>query len=568
MSHKIKMRAADAFLVGLKQLGIDYIFGNIGTEYPPVVESLARFATKDEIGKTVPIPYAIPHENVTGHMGVGYYLSTGKTQCVMVHTGVGTANAMVSMINANRAQVPMIVVAGLAPGTENYDRTSKPGFIHWAQQMYDQGAMVREIVKWDYVITSDNVGELDLILKRAYTMANSNPKGVVYITFDPTALERDIEFPKILIPEVTPSKAFPDQTTIAEAATILASAKKPLVITGGTTKDPKIMEVLKKFAEAHSIGVAQHKPRTMHFPFNHELNVCVADPSFIVNEADCLLVLETDVPYIPVKGGISEDCKLIQIAPDTSFQRYPRNGFPYQLKITADVAEGVVALDGAMPKTSDSLKKERKDWISDLKERNVTKRLSQIEGIESGSKITYPWISHCIAELCKEDDDIILVREFSLDLDWMQNSDTQSYFGEPNAGGLGWGAGSTLGVALGQPDKVALLATGDGCYYFGVPAAAHSVSRTRDIPYITVIYNNGHWGTVAMFTDNWYPEMKGTNNHPMTDLGPYHDFENIVTAFGGVGIKVEKPNELLDALRRAVKEVKENRKQVVLNVIV
>lgn len=568
MSKKIKIRAADAFLLGLKQLGIDYIFGNIGTEYPPIVESLARFVNKDEIGKTVPVPYAIPHENVTGHMAVGYYLSTGKTQCVMVHTGVGTANAMVSMINANRAQVPMIVVAGMAPGTEDFDRTSKPGFIHWAQQMYDQGAMVREIVKWDYVINSDNVVELDLILKRAYTMANSNPKGVVYITFDPTALEREIEFPETIVPDVTASRAFPDLISIAEAATILGKAKRPLIITGGTTRDASIMPLLENLAESHHIGVAHHKPRNMHFPFNHPLNVCVSDPSFIVKEADCLLVLETDVPYIPVKGGIAEDCRLIQIAPDTVFQRYPRNGFPYDLKITSDVAEGLKALIQAMSSTEDSMKAERLNWINDLRESNRNKRLSHIDGIAEGENINYPWISHCIAELCKEDEDVVLVREFSLDLDWMETDKVQNYYGEPNAGGLGWGAGSALGVALGQPDKVALLATGDGCYYFGVPSAAHSVSRTRDIPYITVIYNNGHWGTVAMFTDKWYPEMKGSNNHPMTDLGPHHDFENVVRAFGGIGIKVEKPADLPGALRQAVREVKENRKQVVINVIV
>ena len=151
-SKRKKMYGADALLMGLKQIGVDYIFGNVGTDYPPLIGSLSRFQQAGRLGVDVPMPITAHHENLGVNMAYGYYLATGKPQVVFVHTNVGTANAIMGIIDANRAQVPIILIAGRAPTTEQFDHTSKPGFIHWGQEMFDQAGMVRENVKWDYGI--------------------------------------------------------------------------------------------------------------------------------------------------------------------------------------------------------------------------------------------------------------------------------------------------------------------------------------------------------------------------------------------------------------------------------
>ena len=84
------LTAGGALLVRLKAVGVDYIFCNSGTDFPPIIEGLAEAAAKD-----VPLPKAliIPHESAAMGMAHGYYLATGRSQAVIAHTNVGLATA-------------------------------------------------------------------------------------------------------------------------------------------------------------------------------------------------------------------------------------------------------------------------------------------------------------------------------------------------------------------------------------------------------------------------------------------------------------------------------------------
>jgi acetolactate synthase-1/2/3 large subunit len=95
-------------------------------------------------GKTTPIPLQVPHEFCAVSMAHGYHLVTGEPPLVMVHTTVGTANALCGLINAARAHIPPVLSAGRTPITESGSLGSRDLLIHWAQESFDQGAMVRE----------------------------------------------------------------------------------------------------------------------------------------------------------------------------------------------------------------------------------------------------------------------------------------------------------------------------------------------------------------------------------------------------------------------------------------
>ena len=150
--------AADAILIRLRQAGVRYLFANAGPDFASIVESMAS----DESGSMV-APVLVPHEAVAVAMAHGYTMVTGEPQAVMVHVSVGTANALCAVINASRLEIPMIFMAGRTPITE--DRTAAEGartvYVHWAQEMYDQGAMVREMVKWDYELRAPDEGVHD-----------------------------------------------------------------------------------------------------------------------------------------------------------------------------------------------------------------------------------------------------------------------------------------------------------------------------------------------------------------------------------------------------------------------
>src|SRR5262245_6301371 len=94
-----KKIAAEAFLQALSEHGVDYVFANPGTDFPPVVEAYSR--AKGANAK-VPTPLVIPHENLAVAMAHGAYAMTGQPQAVMLHVNVGTANAINNILNLSR----------------------------------------------------------------------------------------------------------------------------------------------------------------------------------------------------------------------------------------------------------------------------------------------------------------------------------------------------------------------------------------------------------------------------------------------------------------------------------
>lgn len=114
-SGQITLTAGGAVLARMKAIGIDYIFANSGTDFPPIIEGLAEAAAKD-----IDLPNALimPHENAAMGMAHGYYLATGKTQAVMAHTNVGLANCAIGAINAATEHVPVVLMSGRTPVME------------------------------------------------------------------------------------------------------------------------------------------------------------------------------------------------------------------------------------------------------------------------------------------------------------------------------------------------------------------------------------------------------------------------------------------------------------------
>ena len=170
---KVKVETvAQAFLELLSLRGIDYFFGNAGTDFASIVDA---FALRQRQGKESPRPMLIPHEIPLMCMAHGYYLATGKPQMAMVHVGIGTANALGALMGASRGRIPVLLSAGRTPITEEGNPASRNVYIHWGQESFDQASMVREYVKWDYELRDPS--QLELAVDRALAMAMTEPRG-------------------------------------------------------------------------------------------------------------------------------------------------------------------------------------------------------------------------------------------------------------------------------------------------------------------------------------------------------------------------------------------------------
>ena len=168
---------AEAFLEQVRALGVvRYLFANTGTDHGPLIEALAKTAKEDPHDIQ---PIVVPHELAAVSMAHGYYNVTQKPQMVLVHTLPGTANALGGIINANSCNVPLFLVAGRTPITEGELRGGKSQNIHWRQESRDQGNIVREFVKWDYEVRTNQ--NLAAVVSRAYKIAMTEPRGPVYL---------------------------------------------------------------------------------------------------------------------------------------------------------------------------------------------------------------------------------------------------------------------------------------------------------------------------------------------------------------------------------------------------
>ena len=118
-SDSLPETGAESLLLGLRAAGVDFIFGNAGTDFPPLIEALAKLGPA-----RVPAPVTVPHETAAMAMAHGYYLATGRPQAVMVHVNVGLANAARGVINAASDNIPVLVMSGRTPVTDGLKRMS------------------------------------------------------------------------------------------------------------------------------------------------------------------------------------------------------------------------------------------------------------------------------------------------------------------------------------------------------------------------------------------------------------------------------------------------------------
>src|SRR5690348_2521576 len=278
--------AAEAFLRALADHGVDYFFVNPGTDFPPIVEAFSR---AKKTNAKVPKPILVPHENLAVGMAHGAYMMTGRPQAVMVHVNVGTANTINNLTNLSRDRVPLILAAGRTPITEKGTFGSRSRYIHWAQEMFDQAGMVRELVKWDYELRLAD--EVENVVDRALEIAMTPPHGPVYLT-----LPREIlAMAATRLGEGTPRRAVPtapaaDAAAIERLAEWIAAAKRPLIITAnaGRTKDG--VEALTHIAERFALPVVAFNPRYLAMPTTHPMYQG-PQPRPLLSEADLVVVV-------------------------------------------------------------------------------------------------------------------------------------------------------------------------------------------------------------------------------------------------------------------------------------
>jgi len=562
-TESLPVSAAGALLRRLTFDGVEVVFVNSGTDFPPIVEALAEAEAHN-----VPVPRMVlaPHEHIAMGMAHGYYFASGRTQAVILHTNVGLANGAIGAINAATDHVPMLLMSGRTPTLERGRFGVRTVPIGWGQEMRDQTALVREAAKWDYELRFPE--QIPELVDRALAIAESTPPGPVYLSLPREVLSQPCPDDEATAPRTM--RAAPvtaDTDLIAQAAVALAEAERPIIFAQRGAGTAAGFKALARLADTWSIPVCQYWAVATAISADHPMYVG-QDPSPWIEEADVVLVINSLAPWSPDvhRPGAGT---VIQLGPDPLFDGFPVRNFASHLTIRGEVGDALVRLEEAMarldPRPGTDARRNR------IADRNSRRRADQQEAVDagSGSPMSKAFVSHCLGEAVGSQP-VTVLSELGCPLDPIGLTEHQSWRQEPHSGGLGWAFPCGMGIKMADPDRLVVATMGDGSYLFANPVACHQVAERLDIPILVVVLNNGSYGAVAASVRGSYPTGYAAKEDaiPLTDVDLGRPLAGVAAACGAHAETVRDGAELPAALARAIEVVTVQGKQAFVEVMI
>jgi acetolactate synthase-1/2/3 large subunit len=561
---RLTLTAGGALLARLKAVGVDYIFANSGTDFPPIIEGLAEASAKD-----VPLPEALvmPHESAAMGMAHGYYLATGRVQAVMAHTNVGLANCATGAINAAVENIPVMLFSGRTPVTEAGRFGARTVPIGWGQEMRDQAGLVREAVKWDYELRFPE--QAGALVDRAYAIANSTPKGPVY-----TALPREVLCEPYQPDDISgplsmqPARIGADPTQIGLVAEKLAKAEFPIIIAQHGAGSAEAFAALGDLAERWAIPVCHYWAVQIAISTNHPMYSGV-DPKGLLERADLVIVLDSLAPWSQQAHTARDDATVVHIGPDPLKARMPIRNFRSDISMACELADGILALAAAMDTVEPGEAVDaRRAGIVD---RNTATHKAAIERAEIGREgtMTADYVALKVSQTLAGRE-AVLLSERGCPMPAMTLDHHRAWYQEPHAGGLGWSFPAALGMQLADREQLVVATMGDGSYMFANPVACHQIAEALELPLLVIIMNNAEWAAVRHSVLDIYPDgyASKTNQMPLTALSPIPDFIKVAEASRAYARRVENADALETELAGAIDHVSQKRTLALLDITI
>ncbi|HVH75114.1 MAG TPA: thiamine pyrophosphate-binding protein [Stellaceae bacterium] len=552
-----RVYGSDAIAAALRALDIPFVALNPGSSYRGLHDSLVNY-----LGNSTPRMLLCLHEESAVALAHGYAKVTGRPLFVCVHANVGLMHATMAIFNAWCDRAPVIVLGA----TGALDAVRRRPWIEWIHTARDQGALIRNFIKWDDQPSS--IGAAQEAILRANMIAQTGPKGPVYLNFELALQEDPIEAVPPL-PEVArfrpPPSPQPSGALVEEAARLLAGAQRPVILMGRCSRDEAAWERRIALAEALGARVATDRKAGAAFPSDHPLHASGpatalnADGNKAVAEADAILSLD----WIDLAGTLKTACggkapqgRVIQV----SLDQYVHNGWsmdyqglpPTDVYLLSDPDAAVAPLLAAV--------KELRREAPPLPGRRERKGPPPLPALDEAGGIEVPHLATALKAVLGESP-VSMVR---LPLSWGEHlwdfNHPLDFLGADGGGGIGSGPGMAVGAALAlrETNRLPVAILGDGDYLMGVTALWTAVRN--NIPLLVVIANNR-----SFFNDELHQErVARERGRPVENRwigqairGPDIDLATLARGQGAVGIgPVEDPKKLVPAITEAVAAVK------------
>jgi len=556
-----KRSTAYFFLEGLVDLGIEYVFANLGTDHVSLIEAMAEWRAE---GRRHPEVVLCPHENVAIHMAGGYAAATGRGQAVLVHVDAGTANAAMGMQNLCRARLPVLLLAGKAPFSLRGELPgSRDNYVHFVQDPFDIASLVRPYVKWEYNLPRGVV--VKEVLRRAHSVMQSDPPGPVYLTLPREVLAEDWD-PTSVRPfgaehHGPVAAGGIDEARLEMLADELIAARSPMAVTAYLGRKAEAVAALRDLAELCGIQVFEFQPSYLAMARD---SVCFGgfDPVPALADADVGLLLDVDVPWLPRFAAENPRTRWLHIDVDPMKKDFPMWGFASHVRIQADCATVLGQLSARIRAKADAGFRERAARRLQQRAAQAADRASRLalaaEPRGGPGALSPAHVCAAVGRAIRDTDIVVneAVRNSPAVLQHIPRSRPLTLLGGAGAG-LGFSGGMALGFKLARPGARVIQIVGDGSFHFSTPTSVYAVAQACRAPILTLVLDNGGWLAVKEAVLRVYPDGKArqADEYQARLAGPERRFEQVAQAFGGYGERVDDPETLDAALARCLAAV-------------
>jgi acetolactate synthase-1/2/3 large subunit len=542
---------SEIFVELLNANGVEHVFYNPGFDVVPLLSAIARYKAAN---KPAPATIMCLDEFTAMNAAHGNYMISGRPQVVLVHAELGTQQVGGALQQAWWGRIPLVLcAANMVP----------PGRLNWKKRPFDPGAMVRNCVKWDHEVRENE--SFYEALNQAFQAADSDPKGPVYLCYPMDALHKKVAMKtvkaaaRLTLPEADPA-------ALRSASDLLLRAENPLIMTSYSGRTLPTVDSLIALAETIGARVVT-SPVRMNFPSNHPLcaNLEPTDgmqsrPYFL--SSDVLLVIDYDIPYAHPRTRPNSGTKIIHIDVDFVKQGEPLWNKRADIPIKSDSANVIPSLTAAILSRISAAQRQRiRKRSQKIRDENLKMREGhRVLGKNAGDTrpISSEWLAYCINQVI--DEDTILVNQTIMPSASVARQIPRTRPGTLVAcagGTIGWALGAGLGVKVAAPDKLVVSLMGDGAFVYGGPTATLWPAANYKAPFLSIIFNNQAYGAIKML-------FQAACKEGIQDslILPSPDYATIAQGCGAYGRKVEDPQQVLPALKEAIRQVRQGKAAV------
>ncbi|MDY3809226.1 biosynthetic-type acetolactate synthase large subunit [Desulfovibrio sp. PG-178-WT-4] len=524
---------AQILLESLKREGVDVLFGYPGGAVIDIYDELPRHP---EIRHVL-----VRHEQGAVHAADGYARASGKVGACLVTSGPGATNTVTGIATAYSDSIPLVVVTGQVP-------TKLIG--NDAFQEVDIVGITRPCTKHNFLVK--DVNKLALTIRQAFYLARSGRPGPVLVDLPKDVVQARAEFTwpeDIYMRSYNPTYK-PNLNQLRRTVEELAQAKRPVLLAGGGVIMANAAEELTALARRLHIPVACTLMGLGGFPATDPLSLGMVGmhgtyaANLAINNADLLVCVGArfDDRVTGKLTAFAPKARIVHIDIDpTSI----RKNVAVEVPVVGDCKQ---ALAGIMEICEAKLSgkdwaAEHAEWVRAVAEWKESKPLSY----QKNGNIKPQQVVEALRELTRGD--AIIATEVGQHQMWAAQfysfTKPRTLLTSGGLGTMGYGFPAAIGAQFALPDKMVIAVAGDASLQMNIQELATAVAYK--LPVKVVILNNRHLGMVRQWQELFY-----NHNYSSTNMEAQPDFVKLAEAYGAEGYRIEKPEDLLPELEKAL----------------